>query len=73
MVKNMKKVIATASTVATLAVVSTGAHAAGLGDITNAVDLSAAKDGIFAVGVAVGGLLIAALGVRYILGFLKRA
>lgn len=72
MFKNMKKVIATASTVATLAVVSTGAHAAGLGDITSSIDLSTAKDGIIAVGVAIGGLLIVAVGVRYILGFLKR-
>ncbi|MFC1047204.1 major capsid protein [Pasteurella multocida] len=72
MFKQIKKLFTSVSAVATLAVVSTGAHAAGLSDITGGLDLSGAKDGIIAVGVAIGGLLVVAIGVRYILGFLKR-
>lgn len=68
-IKNMVKTVGVLSTV----VVASTAHAAAdLSSITSAVDLSGASQGVVAVGVAVGGFLVAALGVRYVLGFLKR-
>jgi len=72
MFKKIKKIFTNVSAVATLAVVSAGAHAADLSNITGGIDLSSSKDGIIAVGTAIGGLLVVAIGVRYILGFLKR-
>ncbi|MDY0485026.1 major capsid protein [Pasteurella multocida] len=73
MFKNKTKKVLAGLAVASTAVVSTTATAAGIGDITSNIDLSGATAGIIAVGVAIGGLLVVAIGVRYVVGFLKRA
>ncbi|QLB14725.1 hypothetical protein A6B39_04290 [Mannheimia granulomatis] len=45
---------------------------AGVGEIAAGVDLNDAKTGIVAVGVAVGGFLAIGIGVRAVLGMMKR-
>lgn len=73
MFKNkIKNVLTVGSALAITVLASTTASAAGLSDITGNIDLSGAKDGLIAVGTAIGGLLVIAIGVRYVLGFLKR-
>ncbi|VEB26078.1 Uncharacterised protein [Actinobacillus lignieresii] len=48
------------------------ANAQGVGDIASGVDLSDAKTAIVALGVAVGGFLAVGIGVRSVLGMMKR-
>ncbi|WP_150539693.1 hypothetical protein [Actinobacillus vicugnae] len=48
------------------------ANAQGTGDIVATVDLSDAKTAIVALGVAVGGFLAVGIGVRSVLGMMKR-
>ncbi|WP_334054525.1 hypothetical protein [Pasteurella multocida] len=73
MFKNkIKNVLTVGSALAVTALSSTTASAAGLEGITDKVDLSGAATGVIAVGVAIGGLLAVVIGVRYVVGFLKR-
>ncbi|HDR1174463.1 TPA: hypothetical protein R4323_001082 [Pasteurella multocida] len=72
MFKNKTKKVLAGLAVASTAVVSATANAADLSSITSGIDLSGASAGVIAVGVAIGGLLAVVIGVRYVVGFLKR-
>ncbi|HDR1236605.1 major capsid protein [Pasteurella multocida] len=72
MFKNKAKKVLAGLGVVSTTVVSATANAADLSSITSGIDLSGASAGVIAVGVAIGGLLAVVIGVRYVVGFLKR-
>ncbi|MBN6076298.1 hypothetical protein HYE59_01775 [Aggregatibacter actinomycetemcomitans] len=73
MLKTLKKVAGYATALTLTAFASVPSYAAGVADIVAQVDMSAPKDAVIALGVALGGFLVVGLAVRYLLGFFKRA
>lgn len=72
MFNKIKNTFTVLTAAATAILVSATANAEDLFSITGKINLESAYTGIVAVGAAVGGFLVVALGVRYVLGFLKR-